>query len=159
MTGSRPLIGQPPWTKWWRHSGTTWLHRWEWVGLDQWWEESGIASWRLMEVWSLDRGATNFLFNSVKISDFQITEEFENVSPGCGFFQVLAAGNALATGWSLEMSCEAGSLNIQLIAKLGHPDLLSFHHHYAPPCKRKSPSQLRQQDRRRHAANFCCWYI
>ena len=33
----------------------------------------------LLEVRSLDRGATNVLLNSVKISDFQITEEFENV--------------------------------------------------------------------------------
>ena len=62
-----------------RHSGTTWLHWWEWVGFDQWWEESGRASWPLLEVWSLDRGATNVLINSVKISDFQITEEFENL--------------------------------------------------------------------------------
>ena len=30
----------------------------------------------------------------------------------------------------LEMSCDAGSLNIQLNAKLGHS--------FAPPCKRKS---------------------
>ena len=36
------------------HSGTTWIHRWEWVGFDQWWEESGRTSWLLMEVWSLD---------------------------------------------------------------------------------------------------------
>ena len=40
----------------------------------------------------------------------------------------------------LEMSCEAGSLNIQLNAKFGHPDLLQFHHPSAPPCKKKSPS-------------------
>ena len=50
------------------------------------------------------------------------------------------------------MSCEAGSLNIQLNAKLGHPDLLHLHHPSAPPCKRKSPSQLRRQEHRRHAA-------
>ena len=52
----------------------------------------------------------------------------------------------------LEMSCESGSLNIQLNAKLGHPDLLPFHHLSAPPCKRKSPLQLCQQEPRRHAA-------
>ena len=46
------------------------------MGFDQWWEESGRA---LTEVRSLDRGATNVLLNSVLISDFQITEEFENV--------------------------------------------------------------------------------
>ena len=54
------------------------------------------------------------------------------------------------------MSCEAGSLNIQLNAKLhakpGHPDLLHFYHPSALPCKIKSPSQLGRQGRRRHAA-------
>ena len=52
----------------------------------------------------------------------------------------------------LEMSCEAGSLHIQLNAKLGNSDLLHFHRPSAPPCKRKSPSQLRRQECRRHAA-------
>ena len=41
---------------------------------------------------------------------------------------------------------------MQLNAKLGQPDLLHFHHPSAPPCKRKSSSQLRWQKRRRHAA-------
>ena len=50
------------------------------------------------------------------------------------------------------MSCEAGSLNIELNVKLRHPDLLLFHHPFAPPCKRKSPSQLRRQERQSHAA-------
>ena len=50
------------------------------------------------------------------------------------------------------MSCEAGSLNIQLNAKIRHPDLLHFHHPSVPPCKRKSSSQLSWQKRRRHAA-------
>ena len=50
------------------------------------------------------------------------------------------------------MSCEARSLNIQLNAKLRYPDLLHFHHPSAPSCKRKSPSHLRRQERRRHAA-------
>ena len=70
----------------------------------------------------------------------------------------------------LEMSCEAGSLNIQLNAKLGQPDLLHFHHPSACPCKRKSSSQLRWQKRRHHAAkmyieeakstqNVCAEYI
>ena len=49
------------------------------MGFDQWWEESGRASWAFMEVLSLDRGAKNVLLNSAKIFDFQITEEFENV--------------------------------------------------------------------------------
>ena len=52
----------------------------------------------------------------------------------------------------LEMSCEAGSLNIQLNANLVHPDSLHIHHPLAPPCKRKSPSQLCRQGRRRHEA-------
>ena len=39
-----------------------------------------------------------------------------------------------------------------LEVKLGHPGLLPFHHSSAPPCKRKTPSQLRQQESRRHAA-------
>ena len=47
---------------------------------------------------------------------------------------------------------EAGSLDIQLYLKLRHPDLLHFQHPFAPPCKRKSPSQLRRQERRCHAA-------
>ena len=64
----------------------------------------------------------------------------------------------LATHWQqgeaakLETSCEAGSLNIQENAKLGHPDLLYFHHPFASPFKLRSPSQLCRQERRRHAA-------
>ena len=53
---------------------------------------------------------------------------------------------------ALDMSCEAGSHNIQQNAKLGHPDLLHFHNPSAHPCKTKYPSQLCQQERRRHAA-------
>ena len=52
----------------------------------------------------------------------------------------------------LEMSSDAGSLSIQLNAKLRHPDILHFHPPSAPPCKRKSPSQLRRQEHRRHEA-------
>ena len=52
----------------------------------------------------------------------------------------------------LDMSCEAGSLNMQLDAKLGLPDLLHFHPPSAPPCKRKYSSQMPQQERRRHTA-------
>ena len=37
----------------------------------------------------------------------------------------------------LEMSIEAGSLNIQRMPKLKHPDPLHFNHPSAPPCKRK----------------------
>ena len=42
----------------------------------------------------------------------------------------------------LEMSCEAGSLNIQLNAKIGHPDLLHFHHPSVPPCKNGASKRL-----------------
>ena len=60
----------------------------------------------------------------------------------------------------IELSCEAGSLYMQLSAMLGHPDQPHFPHppsHPPPPpptssCKRKSPSQLRRQDRRRKEA-------
>ena len=52
----------------------------------------------------------------------------------------------------LDVYCEAGSLNIQLDDKLGHPDLLHFHPPSAPPCKRKFRSQLRLQEHRCHAA-------
>ena len=65
----------------------------------------------------------------------------------------------------LELSCEDGSLHMQLSAVLGHPDLLHFPHppppHPPPPTstptppvlkKKKSPSQLRRQERRRKEA-------
>ena len=60
----------------------------------------------------------------------------------------------------LELSCEGGSLQMQLSAVLGHPDRPHFPHppppppHHAPspplaPVKKKSPSQLRRQERRK----------
>ena len=55
----------------------------------------------------------------------------------------------------LELSCEDGSLHMQLSALLGHPDQLHFphppppHHASTPPVKKKSPSQLRRQERRK----------
>ena len=56
----------------------------------------------------------------------------------------------------LELSCEAGSLNLQLTAKLGHPDLEHFPPPSMPPppasWKRKSPSQVRRQERRQKEA-------
>ena len=56
----------------------------------------------------------------------------------------------------LELECEGGNLNIQLSARLGHPDSV----HFPTPspastqssCKRKSPSKLRRQKRRREEA-------
>ena len=62
----------------------------------------------------------------------------------------------------LELSCEDGSLHMQLSAVLGHPDLPHFPHPPSPPPfppptalsakKKKSPSQLRRQERRRQEA-------
>ena len=62
----------------------------------------------------------------------------------------------------LELSCEDGSLQMQLSAVLGHPDKLHFPqpsppHHSPPPAfplqkKKKSPSQLRRQERRQREA-------
>lgn len=52
----------------------------------------------------------------------------------------------------LELSCEDGSLHLQLSAMLGHPDQASFPDPPFPPppssCKRKSPSQQRRKQRR-----------
>jgi hypothetical protein len=59
----------------------------------------------------------------------------------------------------LELSCEGGNLQMNFSAKLGHPDLQHFTQERLSPstspppsCKRKTPSQLRRQDRRRRAA-------
>ena len=61
----------------------------------------------------------------------------------------------------LELSCGDGSLHMQLSAVLGHPDQPHFPHSSPPqppsppfsaPKKKKSPSQLRRQERRRQEA-------
>jgi hypothetical protein len=60
----------------------------------------------------------------------------------------------------LELSCDDGTLHMQLSAVLGHPDQPHFPHppspaHHPsppPPVKRKSPSQLRRQERRKREA-------
>ena len=61
----------------------------------------------------------------------------------------------------LELTCEDGSLHMQLSAALGHPDHPHFPHPPPPPPpapsppilkKKKSPSQLRRQERRRQEA-------
>ena len=65
----------------------------------------------------------------------------------------------------LELTCEGGNLQMNFSAKLGHPDIQHFQQEKPPPsstspsvtspplsCKRKTPSQLRRQDRRRCAA-------
>ena len=50
----------------------------------------------------------------------------------------------------LELSCEAGSLQMQLTAKLGHPDQPHFPSSTHPHnLKKNSPSQLRRKERRR----------
>ena len=58
----------------------------------------------------------------------------------------------------LELSCEDGNLHMQLSANLGHPDQPHFPHppppSSFPPTKirKKSPSQLRRQERRQREA-------
>ena len=56
----------------------------------------------------------------------------------------------------LELKCEDENLYIRLSATLGHPDHVHFPAPIPPPqpasCKRKSPSQLRRQERRREEA-------
>ena len=61
----------------------------------------------------------------------------------------------------LELSCEDGNLHMQLSADLGHPDQPHFPHppHPPPPpsfpppkIRKKSPSQLRRQERRQQEA-------
>ena len=59
---------------------------------------------------------------------------------------------------SLQLSCEDGTLHIQLSADLGHPEEPHFPQSpqtpqtLHPSCKRKSPSQLRRQERRKSEA-------
>ena len=54
----------------------------------------------------------------------------------------------------LELSCEAGNLQMTMTSKLGHPDKL----HFPPPpppdhfIKNKSPSMVRRQERRKNEA-------
>ena len=50
----------------------------------------------------------------------------------------------------LELSCEAGSLHMQMTAKLDHADSLHFPQSFTP--KKKYPSQLRGQERRKQEA-------
>ena len=60
----------------------------------------------------------------------------------------------------LELACEGGNLHLQLSAVLGHPDHIHFPAPSPAPscsplpasCKRKSPSQIRRQERRRKEA-------
>ena len=61
------------------------------------------------------RGATNVLLNSVKMSDFQITEDLKmsNLDVALASFWQLARHWKQGEAAVLDMSCEAGSLNIQ----------------------------------------------
>ena len=56
----------------------------------------------------------------------------------------------------LQLACEGGNLPLQLSASLCHPDHVYFPTPSSPPfppsCKRKSPSQLRRQERRQEEA-------
>ena len=67
-------------------------------------------------------------------------------------FWQLARHWQLGEAAKLEIPCEAGSLNVQLNAKISHPCLIHFHHPSAPTCKRKSPSLYCPQEHRCHAA-------
>ena len=69
-----------------------------------------------------------------------------------GFWQIARHWKQGDTA-KIELSCEAGSLLMQLTAKLGHPDQPHFPStSLSPALKRKSPSQLRRQERRRQEA-------
>ena len=58
----------------------------------------------------------------------------------------------------LELACEDGTLHLQLSAELGHPEKPHFTQTPQAPqtpyhsCKRKSPSQMRRQERRKSEA-------
>ena len=82
-----------------------------------------------------------------------------NLDVAVGSFWQLARHWKNGDKAKLELSCEDGSLQMQLSAVLGLPDQPHFSHpppypHHAPPPqpKKKSPSQLCRQERRRHEA-------
>ena len=83
-----------------------------------------------------------------------------NLELALGSFWQLARHWKMRDTAKLELSCEGGNLQMNFSAKLGHPDLQHFRQEKLPSfsvppppsCKRKTPSQLRRQDRRRVAA-------
>ena len=88
-----------------------------------------------------------------------------NLELALGSFWQLARHWKMGDTAKLELTCEGGNLQMNFSAKLGHPDLQHFQQEKPPPsstsppvtspplsCKRKTPSQLRRQDRRRCAA-------
>ena len=85
-----------------------------------------------------------------------------NLELALGSFWQLARHWKMGDTAKLELTCEGGNLQMNFSAKLGPPDLHHFQQEklpsfsvpppstYPPPsCKRKTPSQLRRQDRRR----------
>ena len=88
-----------------------------------------------------------------------------NLELALGSFWQLARHWKMGDTAKLELSCEGGNLQLNFSAKLGHPDNQHFQKEELPTsstpppstsppasCKRKTPSQLRRQDRRRLAA-------
>jgi hypothetical protein len=78
-----------------------------------------------------------------------------NLDVAVGSFWQLARHWKNGDKAKLELSCEGGSLLMELSAVLGLPDQPHFphpppppHHAPPPPTKKKSPSQLRRQERR-----------
>ena len=82
-----------------------------------------------------------------------------NLDVAVSSFWQLARHWNQGTKAKLELSCEDGSLHMQLSAVLGHPDQPHFPHppppHHPPPppqppllTKKKTPSQLRRQEQR-----------
>ena len=79
--------------------------------------------------------------------------EMSNLDVALSSFWQLARHWKQGDTAKLELSCEAGSLHLQLSAKLGHPDHIHFPQSLnSSSCKKKSPSQLRRQERRRQQA-------
>ena len=87
-----------------------------------------------------------FFLNSVTISDFQ---KLKNLNLDVALVSFLQVARHWQDGEAakLEITCQAGSLNIQLNTKLRHPDLLHFHHPSASP-------PLYLQESMRHAAKI-----
>ena len=80
-----------------------------------------------------------------------------NLEVALGSFWQLARHWRQGESAKLELVCEDGNLQIQLSAKLGHPDHIHFPDICpipSPNIKKKSPSQLRRQERRRKEAEM-----
>ena len=78
-----------------------------------------------------------------------------NLEVALGSFWQLARHWRQGESAKLELSCEDGNLQLQLSAKLGHPDSIHFPDPdptSSPYVKKKSPSQLRRQERRKKEA-------